>query len=103
MQFGSWTFDSSKLMLSNGGFDMSEFMKSGEWEFTGTKVVLTERHYACCPAPYHALHFYFYMRRRTLYYGVNLIFPCILITIMTVVGFALPSECGEKITVRKLP
>ena len=40
------------------------------------------------------------MKRRTLYYGFNLIIPCILITLITILGFILPPDSGEKIGLR---
>lgn len=39
--------------------------------------------------------------RRTLYFVVNLIFPCILISFMTILGFSLPPDSGEKIGLGK--
>lgn len=45
--------------------------------------------------------FYIHMQRRTLYYGFNLIMPCILTTAMSLLTFTLPPEAGEKITLRR--
>ena len=41
--------------------------------------------------------FEMHLVRRTLYFVVNLIFPCILISFMTILGFSLPPDSGEKI------
>lgn len=38
------------------------------------------------------------MRRKTLFYTVNLIIPCVGITFLTVLVFYLPSDSGEKVT-----
>ena len=36
--------------------------------------------------------------RRTLYYFFNLILPCLLIASMAVLGFTLPPDSGEKLS-----
>lgn len=38
------------------------------------------------------------MRRRTLYYGLNLLIPCILISTLALLVFLLPADSGEKIS-----
>ena len=38
------------------------------------------------------------IRRRTLYYFSNLIVPCLLIASMAVLGFTLPPDSGEKLS-----
>jgi hypothetical protein len=42
------------------------------------------------------------IRRRTLYFIFNLVFPCILISLMSILGFCLPPDSGEKIGLGKL-
>jgi Neurotransmitter-gated ion-channel transmembrane region len=37
------------------------------------------------------------MRRKTLFYTVNLIIPCMGISFLTVLVFYLPSDSGEKV------
>lgn len=38
--------------------------------------------------------------RRTLYYVINLVLPCFIISLMSVIGFRLSEESGEKIGLR---
>lgn len=64
----------------------------------GKKNVIT---YACCPEPYVDITFTIKIRRRTLYYFFNLIVPCVLISSMALLGFTLPPDCGEKLTLGK--
>jgi len=40
------------------------------------------------------------MRRKTLFYTVNLIVPCVALTFLTVLVFYLPSDSGEKVSVK---
>lgn len=58
--------------------------------------------YACCPEPYVDVTFTIQIRRRTLYYFFNLIVPCVLISSMALLGFTLPPDSGEKLTLGKL-
>jgi len=58
-------------------------------------------YYSCCPEPYIDITFSILIRRRTLYYFFNLIVPCVLIASMAVLGFTLPPDCGEKLSLGK--
>ena len=53
--------------------------------------------YECCPTKYPFVIFVLHIRRRTLYFIYNLVFPCVLISFMSVLGFSLPPDSGEKI------
>ncbi|RCN29791.1 hypothetical protein ANCCAN_24445 [Ancylostoma caninum] len=66
-----------------------------------TFVTRNIQHYQCCPEPYYDIVFTFIIRRRVLYYAFNLILPCILITVLTLTGFTLPPDAGEKMSLRK--
>ncbi|KAL9924786.1 neuronal acetylcholine receptor subunit alpha-7 isoform X2 [Glossina fuscipes] len=101
MKFGSWTYDGNQLDLvlnSEDGGDLSDFITNGEWyllAMPGQKNTIT---YACCPEPYVDVTFTIQIRRRTLYYFFNLIVPCVLISSMALLGFTLPPDSGEKLT-----
>lgn len=60
-----------------------------------------EIYYNCCPEPYIDITFIIIIRRRTLYYFFNLIVPCVLIASMAVLGFTLPPDSGEKLSLGK--
>jgi nicotinic acetylcholine receptor len=109
MKFGSWTYDGHEVDLRHVlqpegskvvpvGIDMSEFYKSVEWDILLVPVTYNEEYYDCCPEPYPDLTFNITMRRKTLFYTVNLIIPCVGISFLTVLVFYLPSDCGEKVT-----
>ena len=58
-----------------------------------------EKFYTCCDEPYLDITFNITMRRKTLFYTVNLIIPCMGISFLTVLTFYLPSDSGEKVSV----
>lgn len=66
----------------------------------GKKNTIT---YSCCPEPYVDITFTIQIRRRTLYYFFNLIVPCVLISSMALLGFTLPPDSGEKLTLGEWP
>ncbi|XP_061398269.1 neuronal acetylcholine receptor subunit alpha-7-like, partial [Musca vetustissima] len=101
MKFGSWTYDGNQLDLvlnSDDGGDLSDFITNGEWYLIGMPGKKNTIVYACCPEPYVDVTFTIQIRRRTLYYFFNLIVPCVLISSMALLGFTLPPDSGEKLT-----
>ncbi|XP_064498246.1 neuronal acetylcholine receptor subunit alpha-7-like isoform X2 [Pseudopipra pipra] len=57
-----------------------------------------EMYYECCKEPYPDVTYTITMRRRTLYYGLNLLIPCVLISGLALLVFLLPADSGEKIS-----
>lgn len=55
-------------------------------------------HRSCCEEPYPDIIFNITIRRKTLFYTVNLIIPCVGISMLSVLVFYLPSDSGEKIS-----
>ncbi|XP_033610189.1 neuronal acetylcholine receptor subunit alpha-7 isoform X10 [Cryptotermes secundus] len=101
MKFGSWTYDGFQLDLQlqdDSGGDISSFITNGEWDLLGVPGKRNEIYYNCCPEPYIDITFIIIIRRRTLYYFFNLIVPCVLIASMAVLGFTLPPDSGEKLS-----
>ncbi|ETN67616.1 giant fiber A [Anopheles darlingi] len=101
MKFGSWTYDGFQLDLQlqdEGGGDISSFITNGEWELLGVPGKRNEIYYNCCPEPYIDITFAILIRRKTLYYFFNLIVPCVLIASMALLGFTLPPDSGEKLS-----
>ncbi|XP_075215944.1 nicotinic acetylcholine receptor alpha6 isoform X3 [Lycorma delicatula] len=101
MKFGSWTYDGNQLSLElkdEAGGDLSDFITNGEWYLLGMPGKKNVLVYQCCPEPYIDVTFTIQIRRRTLYYFFNLIVPCVLISSMALLGFTLPPDSGEKLT-----
>lgn len=79
------------------GVDLSEFYTSVEWDILEVPAVRNEKFYTCCDEPYLDITFNITMRRKTLFYTVNLIIPCMGISFLTILVFYLPSDSGEKV------
>lgn len=60
-------------------------------------AVRHEQYYSCCEEPYLDIVFNLTLRRKTLFYTVNLIIPCVGLSFLSVLVFYLPSDSGEKV------
>uniref|UniRef100_A0A665T0V2 Cholinergic receptor nicotinic alpha 2 subunit n=1 Tax=Echeneis naucrates TaxID=173247 RepID=A0A665T0V2_ECHNA len=100
MKFGSWTYDRAKIDLEpfEDTVDLKDYWESGEWAIVNAVGTYNTKKYDCCREIYPDITYYFVIRRLPLFYTVNLIIPCLLISCLTVLVFYLPSGCGEKIT-----
>lgn len=79
------------------GMDLSEFYLSVEWDIMAVPAHRRVRHYSCCVEPYPDITFNITLRRKTLFYTVNLIIPCVGISGLSVLVFYLPSDSKEKV------
>ncbi|XP_059098784.1 acetylcholine receptor subunit alpha-like isoform X2 [Tigriopus californicus] len=109
MKFGSWTYDGFQVDLRHIdeeygrpeveiGVDLTEFYMSVEWDILEVPAIRNVKYYTCCEEPYLDITFNVTMRRKTLFYTVNLIIPCMGISFLTVLVFYLPSDSGEKVS-----
>ncbi|XP_041083026.1 neuronal acetylcholine receptor subunit beta-4-like [Polyodon spathula] len=97
LKFRSWTYDHTEidLVLKNGVASMDDFTPSGEWDI----VALPGRRIVNPLDPtYVDVTYDFIIKRKPLFYTINLIIPCVLITSLAILVFYLPSDCGEKMT-----
>uniref|UniRef100_A0A4W4F939 Cholinergic receptor, nicotinic, alpha 2a (neuronal) n=1 Tax=Electrophorus electricus TaxID=8005 RepID=A0A4W4F939_ELEEL len=100
MKFGSWTYDKAKIDLERieNTVDLKDYWESGEWAIVNAVGTYNTKKYDCCHEIYPDITYFFIIRRLPLFYTINLIIPCLLISCLTVLVFYLPSDCGEKIT-----
>ncbi|KAM7445866.1 hypothetical protein ABFA07_005659 [Porites harrisoni] len=100
LKFGSWTYDAWRVDIKaeNSSADLKTTQVNGEWELLGFPCKRNTKVYECCPQPYSDVTCTLKIRRRTSYFFVNLIVPCFLITLLSLLSFFLPSEAGERIT-----
>lgn len=97
LKFRSWTYDHTEidLILKSAVASMDDFTPSGEWDI----LALPGRRTVNPLDPtYVDLTYDFMIKRKPLFYTINLIIPCVLITSLAILVFYLPSDCGEKMT-----
>lgn len=123
LKFGSWTYGRWTLDLQMMEADISSYTPSGEWDLIGKKDRISgsvalkgsylpkwtvflpavkgkvnQKQYKCCEETYPDVTFTVVMQRRTLYYRINLLLPCVLISTLALLVFVLPADSGEKIS-----
>ncbi|CAD6194922.1 unnamed protein product [Caenorhabditis auriculariae] len=106
LKYGSWTYTGSKLdlQIEDSGLterhkmDLKYYVPNGEFDLLATPAqrISTDFH----GDNYVELYFHMHLKRRTLYYGLNWIVPSVLISFTNILGFTMPPECGEKITLQ---
>ncbi|XP_050991660.1 neuronal acetylcholine receptor subunit beta-4 [Labeo rohita] len=97
LKFRSWTYDHTEidLVLKSEVASMDDFTPSGEWDIL---ALPGRRTVSALDPTYVDLTYDFIIKRKPLFYTINLIIPCVLITSLAILVFYLPSDCGEKMT-----
>ena len=109
---GSWTYDGYAVDIKHkdlpegknaldeveNGIDLMDYYLSTEWDLLAVPAKKYEKYYPCCSEPYPDIKFNITIRRKTLFYTVNLILPCVAICSVTLLVFYIPANSGEKIT-----
>lgn len=100
MKFGSWTFEMVDLDIhaDRSPLHSTQYVKSAEWDLLGASKKRNVQSYACCDYPFSDVTIEFVFKRKPLFYIFNLIVPCMIIVSMVLLGFFLPPESGERIT-----
>ena len=76
--------------------DLTDYEKSGTWDVVDVPAEFLT--YEKEGQNISRAEYMIVLRRKTLFYAVNLILPCVLISMLTMVVFYLPTTAGEKIT-----
>ncbi|XP_055516469.1 5-hydroxytryptamine receptor 3A-like [Leucoraja erinacea] len=81
-------------------YDRSIFMNKGEWELLYINTQFNEFNLEreVTNDGYAEMRFYLVIRRRPLFYAVNLLLPSILLMLMDIIGFNLPPDCAERVS-----
>ncbi len=72
-------------------------MANGEWDLIEAHLRRNVVYYSCCFEPFPDVTITVVIRRKILYYMYNVILPCMMMSVLTLLVFCLPPDSGEKI------
>ncbi|XP_051532971.1 neuronal acetylcholine receptor subunit alpha-9-like [Myxocyprinus asiaticus] len=98
--FGSWTHNGNQMDLHNSldSADLADFVENVEWEVLGMPAKKNVILYGCCSDPYPDITYTLHLKRRATFYIFNLLIPCMMISFLAPLGFYLPADSGEKVS-----
>uniref|UniRef100_A0A7I4YBE0 Nicotinic acetylcholine receptor non-alpha subunit 27 n=1 Tax=Haemonchus contortus TaxID=6289 RepID=A0A7I4YBE0_HAECO len=101
--FRSWIYDTTQLDLmilerydGKSPFTKDSFTENGEWEIVENRTFRYQQHSG--NTKFATVVFELHLRRRTLFFMYNIVAPCVMLSILTMMQFLLPCESGEKVT-----
>ncbi|XP_017296062.1 acetylcholine receptor subunit delta isoform X2 [Kryptolebias marmoratus] len=113
LRFTSLTYNAKeiKMMLKTDGneththtvewiiIDPEGFTENGEWEIVHRPAKKnTYKHIPMESNKHQDITFYLIIKRKPLFYIVNIIIPCVLISFLASLVYYLPADSGEKMT-----
>uniref|UniRef100_A0A7E4V8Z1 Neurotransmitter-gated ion-channel ligand-binding domain-containing protein n=1 Tax=Panagrellus redivivus TaxID=6233 RepID=A0A7E4V8Z1_PANRE len=94
----SWTSDKSAIDYEPefDSVNLENFIPNEEWVVVSFNVKRVEQKFVCCPQPWVLLEATLIVRRKPLYYIVNLVIPTSVITLVAVTGFFTPASTSNE-------
>nr|CAD2175352.1 unnamed protein product [Meloidogyne enterolobii] len=94
----SWTSDISSIdyQPDANSVNLHSFIRNEEWEVVSFEIRRVVQKFVCCPEPWVLLHASLVVRRKPLYYIVNLVLPTSVITLVAVTGFFTPASTSNE-------
>ncbi|XP_013869577.1 neuronal acetylcholine receptor subunit alpha-10a [Austrofundulus limnaeus] len=98
--YGSWTYNGNQLDIQNAmeSADLADLVENVEWEVLGMPARRNIVLYGCCADPYPDVTYTLKLQRRASFYVFNLLIPCVMISFLAPLGFYLPADSGEKVS-----
>ncbi|CAL8362187.1 unnamed protein product [Merluccius merluccius] len=98
--YGSWTYNGNQLDIQNAmdSADLADLVENVEWQVMGMPGRRNIIQYGCCADPYPDVTYTLMLKRRASFYVFNLLIPCVMISFLAPLGFYLPADSGEKVS-----
>jgi len=97
----NWAYNKRAVELVNGsdGVDRDNYKTNGLWEFVGSTVSVQDIKYLVQPDEvYPQITFNINWQRKSRYYLLNLMLPCVFLLSISLLVFWLPPDAGEKVS-----
>ena len=88
--------DEMYMVATQTSIDMGQYSANGEWEFTTKPAYFYDELHA--NSFFHHLKFPFTVRRKPLFYVMNVVSPLLFTSFLNIFCFILPAESGERMT-----
>ncbi|XP_078000066.1 neuronal acetylcholine receptor subunit alpha-3-like [Glandiceps talaboti] len=100
MKFGTWAYVNSELdvVLMNDHVTIENYIENREWTISNSTAWKDQEYYQEIDDAFPIAYFDIVLARKPTYYVINLIVPCLMLSVLTLVVFYLPPDCGEKIS-----
>ncbi len=66
--------------------DLTNYVPNGEWELLEARLIRNVVYYSCCPEPFPDLTVTLKIRRKILFYMVNVVLPCMMMSGKTILN-----------------
>lgn len=101
LKFVSWTYSKSALVLEPEDTEiLQNYTESEEWSLKRVYALRSSsKPTHTNPENKSAVTYIIHIRRKSFYYFVYLIAPCMMMSFMTLILFTLPPESGERMVV----
>ncbi len=99
---GAYSYFSNRMNITNAGDNISthDFRVNGEWHVyrTSQRYAVTILDANDSQYGYSHVVFTLNLKRRCQFYIMNIVAPCLMLSVLIMIGFFLPPDAGEKIS-----
>ena len=102
LTFSSWVYSGAEVDLGAKSTvaDIENFVRHNEWALSSMRSTKRVHYYKCCPEPYPNVIYHLCLARYQKFYLLTLFLPCIIVSLLSILGFLLPPGQGEKISLQ---
>ncbi|XP_070580620.1 neuronal acetylcholine receptor subunit alpha-2-like [Ptychodera flava] len=99
-EFGQWAYLDSQVRLFAGqdNATLENYLRNVEWDIVDSNATAIAKHFQGVDDTFTTILIKMNIKRKPLYYIVNLILPCVVVSLLTVVVFCLPSMSSDKVS-----